>query len=66
MTDIQIKARTTEAQTREVFVDVNDLIIDLMLEKENVSNQAAREAMQKMIDKLIEIRKLGHQRSNQD
>lgn len=66
MTDIlEVKVRTTEAQTRDIFVDVNDLIIELMMDEQNATSQEAKQAIRKVIAKLTELRKQGHERSSQ-
>ena len=54
---IEVKVRTVEAQAKEVFMDVNDLIIDLMLEEQNCSTQEGKATIRKIIKKLTELRK---------
>lgn len=48
--------RTSEAPTQDVFVDVNDLIIDLMMAADKADNASEREAYKKVIKKLTDIR----------
>lgn len=62
---LEVKIRTTEAQTREVFVDVNDLIIELMMDEQNASSQEVKAAIRAIIKKLTGLRKQGHERLNQ-
>ena len=62
---LEVKVRTTEAQTREVFVDVNDLIIELMMDEQNATSQDAKAAIRTVIKKLTELRKQGHERVTQ-
>lgn len=54
------KIRTAEASTQDVFVDINDLIIDLMMEAEKTDSDAERKAYRKVIQKLTELRNKGH------
>lgn len=63
---IDIKVRTTEAATREVFVDVNDLIIELMMDEQNANSQVEKDAIRRVINKLTELRKVGHERAQRD
>jgi len=58
-----MKIRTTEATTKEVFIDANDLIIDLMLMVENAVTDGERKALKKVIQRLNELRKQGHMKS---
>jgi len=51
-----VKIRTVEATTQDVFVDVNDLIVDLMLVAENTTNEHERAAYKKVIQKLTALR----------
>lgn len=60
---LEMKVRTTEATTREVFVDINDLIIDLMLEVEKATSQDAKSAIKQLINKLTKLRNEGHARA---
>lgn len=55
-----MKIRTTEAATKEVFIDANDLIIDLMLESQNATSEGEKLAYKKIIRRLSELRKQGH------
>ena len=63
---INVSVRTTEAQTREVFIDVNDLIIELMKDEQNAQGEAAKREIKRLINKLLEIRKIGHERSRSE
>lgn len=56
----EMKIRTAEASTQDVFVDVNDLIIDLMMAAENAPNDSERKAYKKVIQKLTELRNNAH------
>ena len=55
-----MKIRTTEATTKEVFIDANDLIIDLMLMVETATNEGEKKALKKVIQRLNDLRKQGH------
>jgi hypothetical protein len=54
------KIRTLEVNSSEVFVDVNDLLIELMLEADRCTSEPERKAYQALIHKLTEIRNKGH------
>ena len=54
------RIRTAEASTQDVYVDVNDLIIDLMMEAEKADNASEREAYKKIIQKLTDLRNNRH------
>lgn len=62
----EIAIRTTKAQTKEVFVDVNDLIIKLMLIEQDASSPAVKDFIKNLIKDLTEIRKKGHKQDMQD
>lgn len=51
-----MKIRTAEAATQDVFVDINDLIIDLMMEAENADNDSERKVYRRLIEKLTALR----------
>ena len=55
-----MKVRTTEAMTKEVFIDANDLMIELMLEVEKASNESEKKTLRRIIQKINELRKQGH------
>jgi len=48
--------RTKESTTKEVYVNVNDLIIDLHLELKHAQNDSERVSILRIITKLTEIR----------
>jgi hypothetical protein len=51
-----MKIRTAEASTQDIFVDINDLIIDLMMEAENADNESERKVYRRLIEKLTTLR----------
>jgi len=55
-----VKLRVVESTTQEVFVDVNDLIIDLMLAAEASTNETERRTYKKVIQKLTDVRGKAH------
>ena len=55
-----MKVRTTEAVIKEVFIDANDLMIELMLEVEKASNESEKKTLRRIIQKINELRKQGH------
>lgn len=57
---IEVKIRAVEAATQDVFVDVNDLIIDLMMAAEESNNEVERRAYKKIIQKLTDVRNKAH------
>ena len=57
---LEVKIRAVEAPTQDVFVDVNDLIIDLMMAAEEASNDNERRAYKKVIQKLTDVRNKAH------
>jgi hypothetical protein len=60
MSKAKIKVRTTEAVTKEVFIDANDLLIDLMQEVEKATTEGEKKALKKIIQKIMELRKQSH------
>ena len=52
--------RTVEANTQEVYLDINDLVIWLLLEAEKSSNETERKVYKKVALKITEMRKKGH------
>ena len=54
--------RTVESNTTDVYVDVNDLIIDLMLEAERSSSEIERTTLKRVINKLTKMRNRSHKR----
>lgn len=55
-----MKIRTAESPTTDVFVDVNDLIIDLMMKAESATNDYERKAYKNVIQKLTDLRNKAH------
>ena len=60
------KIRTLETQTSEVYVDVNDLIIELLLEVDRCESEPEKEAYRSLVTRLTEMRDKGHKRSKRD
>lgn len=54
------KIRTAEATTQDIFIDANDLIIDLMIEAEKASTELERKTYKKVIQKLTDLRNKSH------
>lgn len=55
-TVLEIKIRTAESATSDVYVNVNDLIIELMLEVDKASTQAEKMFIKGLINKLVKKR----------
>jgi len=60
------KVRTLETQTSEVYVDVNDLIIELLLEVDRCQTDPEKEAYRSLVSRLTEMRDKGHKRSSRN
>jgi hypothetical protein len=58
----EMKLRTAESATSDVFININDLIIELMLAAEKAGNAERREALKAVIRKLTDIRNSPHNR----
>ena len=56
----EIKVRTAESTTSDVYVNVNDLIIELMLEAEKADTQAEKQCIKNLIAKLVRRRNESH------
>ena len=56
--------RTVEATTQEVYLDINDLVIWLLIEAEKTSTEAERKVYKKVALKITEMRKKGHNKSS--
>ncbi len=54
--------RTIEVSTKEVYVDVNDLIIKLMTMREKELTDAERKPYQKILKLLEDMRVEGHKK----
>lgn len=52
--------RVRESSTEDVYVNVNDLIIELMVELGKTSTDAERSAINKIINRLTRIRDASH------
>jgi hypothetical protein len=52
--------RVRESSTEDVYVNVNDLIIELMVELGKTSTDAERSAINKIISRLTRIRDASH------
>jgi hypothetical protein len=59
---LDMKVRTAESQTSDVFININDLIIELMLQAEGASSQEKKDALKSIIRKLTSIRNSSHQK----
>lgn len=54
------KIRTVEISSTEVYVDVNDLIIELLVELDNSSSEQEKKILRALVNRLTEIRNKGH------
>ena len=54
------KVRTTEISDKEVYVDVNDLIIELLYEIDRSSVEAEKKAYRALVVRLTAIRDKAH------
>jgi hypothetical protein len=54
------KIRSIESNTTEVYVDVNDLIIELLLEVDKAQSEHEKKAYRSLISRLTEIRDKSH------
>jgi hypothetical protein len=54
------KVRTTEISDKEVYVDVNDLIIELLLEIDRSGVEAEKKAYRSLVARLTAIRDKAH------
>ena len=54
--------RTLEASTKEVYVDVNDLIMRLMVMREKELSEAERKPYDKILKLLEQMRVEGHKK----
>jgi len=57
------KIRTIETQTTEVYVDINDLIIALLLEIDRRQSDLEKDVLRQLVTRLTEMRDKGHKRS---
>jgi len=55
--------RVRESSTKDVFINVNDLIIELMSELGKANNESERNAIQRVITRLTKIRDASHGRT---
>lgn len=49
----EVKVRTAESTTSDVYINVNDLIIELMLESEKANSQAEKDYIRNLIARLV-------------
>ena len=56
------KVRTVETQTAEVYVDVNDLIIELLLEVDRCQTDPEKDVYRSLVARLTEMRDKGHKK----
>lgn len=54
------KIRTVEASTQDVFVNVNDLLLDIMRSMDKAKNDAERLTYKKLVNRLTDIRDRTH------
>lgn len=54
------KIRTVEISSTEVYVDVNDLIIELLVELDNSSSEQEKKILRSLVNRLTDIRNKGH------
>lgn len=57
------KVRSLEIQTQEVYIDVNDLIIELLLEIERCQTDSEKDAYRALVARLTDVRDKSHKRS---
>lgn len=55
--------RSIESDTSEVFINVNDLIIELLLEVDKAQTEHEKKAYRALITRLSDIRDRGHKHS---
>jgi hypothetical protein len=56
--------RAKESPTKDVYLNVNDLIIELMRELEKANNDSERNAIKRVIARLTHIRDASHGRTS--
>lgn len=59
----EMKVRTAENTNSDIYMNINDLIIDLMMEAEKSDNQAERAFIKKLIAKLVSKRNEAHKKA---
>jgi len=52
--------RVVELPSKEAYVDLNDLIIELLLKAENAVNESEKKVYKELADKLSSIRDRAH------
>lgn len=52
--------RTKESATNDIYVNVNDLLIELHLELDKTQNETERSGIRRMINRLTNIRDKTH------
>ena len=57
---VDMKVRTAESTTSDVFINVNDLIIELMMQIEKANSQEKKDLLKGVIRRLTEIRNTSH------
>jgi len=54
--------RAKESATNDVYINVNDLIIELMVELSNVHSDAERSAINRIVARLTALRDKSHKK----
>ena len=54
--------RTSESKIKEVFVNLNDLLIDLHKQEQACSTPGGKAEIQKLIHKITALRTQGHKK----
>jgi len=60
------KVRSIETQTSEIYVDVNDLIIELLLEVDRCQTDTEKEAYRSLVARLTDIRDKAHKKGTRN
>lgn len=58
--------RTKEIDDKEVYIDVNDLMVELLRDLEKCATEAEKKVYQDIVNKLVELRKKAHDRATRD
>ena len=60
---INVKVRTAESSTSDVYININDLIIELMLEAEKAPTQAEKQYIKELVNRLVKKRNDSHKKT---
>jgi hypothetical protein len=56
--------RVVELPSKEVYIDINDLIIEMLLKADSALNDAEKKVYRDMADRLSNMRDRAHKASN--